>query len=423
MHRSLSSDALSNILYNRPALMKSVIKIDYKTFIDAVNRNFKIFNYMTSEQKATLLTKKSLRYLLKKVKKQKWCHDAFFLYFPDEIKNEIGPSIKDTEYVKYFPTAPYKLWKEFISGNTRYIDFNSIPENYRDREMRLTFLIHHDLDIVALSEDLIEDLIRAKPEIINKLPELYLTKDRLELALNSATEPLGLNNEFKEYDLWDEALVYKAVKAGEPLRAIPEKFITRDVCLEAVKKNGACNLSEVPKKFIDKELLCAGLVKEYGNDPDMIPYSFMGKSFLIQLAEAEQATNPDGKLPRIRAYLKRAKDKDGFNPKYFSEKWWPEVIKACPKTITLLEKTDQTDEVIKVFLTSAPIETIDRLADTLNLGKLKKPEYVGFYTGTTSPLIQSILSQLLNSEEETETDSNVIDLTNAEFRELQRFFK
>ncbi len=143
----------------------------------------------------------------------------------------------------------------------------------------------------------------------------------------------------------------------------------------------------------------------------------------MQLAQADHLYNSE-KLPRIRIYLKRAKkETEHFLPKYFSETWWPEVIKVCPSALSLLEKTEQTDDMIKAFLTTAPIETIDRLADIINLNKLKKPEYIGYLTGTTSPLIQSILSQLCHTEEDTDSDLNVIDLSNAQFRELQRFFK
>lgn len=451
MNRTISSNTLLRAIQSKPSLIKSVKSIPERVLVEILNlkRSYKIIDFMTPKQKQELLTERVLEAFLKEIPEDRNFQHINFLHiifcFPEAVRDKIGHNIKRIDLVKGFPSAPRTVWLEYIRKNE--CSYKDIPENYRDREMRLTWLIiNNTIESSAISDDLVDDLLRSRPNLIGNLFHLSqffshikpLTKTQLAIALNATSEPLNLDIKFsKNPHLWDIELAERAISNHELLGTIPPEILTRDLCLRAVKNDGN-NLRWVPEKFLDMDMVCEGLGESSGrlgietdlDLSDLIPNSCMNKKFLLKIAAADQAAQADNTLQRLKYYLHRAElgktdNRIEYQSNYFSRKWWPEVIKICPKAFKLIPKSDQTNEIIKAYITTASIKQIDADVNHINLSKIKKPEYMAFLIGTSSPLLQSIMSQILIPKEGIvstfDDEVCVIDLSNTEFRNIQSY--
>jgi hypothetical protein len=184
-------------------------------------------------------------------------------------------------------------------------------------------------------------------------------------------------------------------------------------------------IQDIPTEHIDEDVVLIAMTsRDLRNYKQYIPSKYLKSSFLLKLAQADaQSENKECFGVSNYRIIKQVQPD------------WVTVLKVCPKALRLIEKSDQTDEIIKAFFENASITVIDSLKNHINLSRLKK-EYTPYLIGTEQKVFQDIITRKmvkkprkdLSKEIQTvaspqASESSVgVDLTDAEYLDIIKKF-
>lgn len=91
-----------------------------------------------------------------------------------------------------------------------------------------------------------------------------------------------------------------------------------------------------------------------------------------------------------------------------NEDLWIKIFKLYPTCIQHLEKINQTKEMVDAFFSAASIETMDRMAQFINLNKIKA-EHTPLMVGCESAILTEVMNKYLRGDN-NEAAENLIEL-------------
>jgi hypothetical protein len=309
--------------------------------------------------------------------------------FSQEVRDSLPEPIlrelckHDCSIIKKFPKGPYDLFLNYASrGN--HVDYDDVPVQYRTEDLFLAVFTHDpdnsSLPREAFTDNIVDKAIEKDPGCINFIPAEFLTHDRLTNAFNKKPE-LSLFNLHEIPEIcWDQTLADLATATGDNINCIPDKYITRDMCIRAI--NFGSDISSIPKRLRDTDVYIEYLTQSYRPVTlgRYLPISIYKPSLLLKLAKKDaQVKNGWG----IKNYMTVAQV-----PSHL----WVKVLKICPDALKHIPKKDQTPAIIKTFFERAPIELIDELNWCINLGRITK-DLVPLLVGTKVKVFQDIITR------------------------------
>jgi hypothetical protein len=232
---------------------------------------------------------------------------------------------------------PDEMWSEemcLAMAHKDHYQLPEIPERFKTPEMALKLVSVNPKMISIVPSDLITN------EILRKCASVSLASETIPTIPESA---------------WDMETAELAV-ADVPwnIQSVPKKFATEELCLKVAKfvhikalpvqsypvlvayvsshENPCEETVELVQKIKDKETFILDVLKAIENDKDTLIYK-LG-------------------IP-------------------MSEGLWLKILKVHPTHIRNIERCNQTPAMVDIVLNTATTLELDRLADVINLGKIK----------------------------------------------------
>jgi hypothetical protein len=427
MIRSFDKDKFITILQDRPATIRCLQKPDDKYLARCLNANARVVGFTDT----SWLTLPVLQELLSLFLKSSYASWGILDSFPRPVLDSLP--LKDLRklcdkhesLVLKFPNAPYDLFLKYVTREHSNPDFKEIPEQHRTEELLAELFANNyssgGIPDESFTDRIVDVALDKKPSCINYIPIKFLTRDRLTKAFQK--EPsLGLSRDDIPPETWNQELADLATADGNNISRIPNAFITKPMCLRSVSGYG---IQDIPTEHIDEDVVLIAMTsRDLRNYKQYIPSKYLKSSFLLKLAQADaQSENKECFGVSNYRIIKQVQPD------------WVTVLKVCPKALRLIEKSDQTDEIIKAFFENASITVIDSLKNHINLNRLKK-EYTPYLIGTEQKVFQDIITRKmvkkprkdLSKEIQTvaspqASESSVgVDLTDAEYLDIIKKF-
>lgn len=437
--RTFSKSAFRRIIVDRPAMVRNLINPTTETIADTFFGNRKTFDYAPREWR----NKEVMEIYIKLMAKDGWGHLSNLEKFPRRVRDSIDKNLvrtlmkKHCNAIKYF-SMPYEDWIKYVSQPGADYSYMDIPE---DTEEILVAAIKHNSNIAReiphskWTATLATRTVSDNSEVINHVPESLRTLDLYRIALRN---PIDLSERIPE-ESCDQALADQATLSGNNLGCVPDKFKTRDMCLRCLKTEPKC-FNDIPMRFRDEEMTIAVMtgtnltywidsLNDHSDHPlraeNKLGYSYWMSqdSLLLNLAKKDQELwdkDHDYGLWGLENYQAKKRINN-----------WAEIIKVSPISLKHLEKTNQTQEIIDAFFSSASIEVLDYLAqEHINLMRIKK-DHAPFLIGCNNETLQGIAERKLGGPKKKKKledikvtdDIVVLDLTDAEYRDILTKFR
>lgn len=398
MVRLLDKEMIIKVLMQRPAFIKNMKRPDDEFLARCIMANTKVNDHIDK----TWLTLPVLQNMIPLFIKSRWHRTDYLEEFPEEVRAALSEKEinklcdKEIDYVIHFPNAPYRLWLKRVKA-MNWLDFDKIPVQHRTENLLTEYFIAHhgsseDIPIELFTDKLIDRILDKNPDMINDIPEQFVTQTRLERAFRTLST-ISLDKELPEV-AWNQTNADLVMGNCENFQYIPNQYKNKDMCLKAVESDGN-NLDYVPKNFVDEGILLMALTSTGTFNENNVPKRLLTKSLLMKLAQKdrERCKDPKDKPNGVKSYLtltgKIAKDLD--------EDVWVKILKIIPVAIRLIDKPAQTDAIINAFIENASIEVIDYIVShqLINLTKLKK-EHTPLLLASTVPALQDLIARKLN---------------------------
>ena len=282
----------------------------------------------------------------------------------------------------------YEVCLEAVKSDGYIIQF--IPDEFKDIEMYKASVASYGITIFYLPEhertlDLWKKALSSCDALINYIPKEQTTNelksyakfcrfrnahasrgyDSVEIVreMRSSVEETcdALINEDTPYDmlkaivgLWPlniggvsekqytHELLLIASKTGG-LSSINKKFITAEMCYNAIKHDSFALYNEIPKQMIDKKI-CKIALMDYAGLFDRIPYKYRDRELVTIAIDAVKNDKADISLKSIPSrfrtkntcliFIERDANNINFIPKHFhNKKFYDEALEKNPKCI------------------------------------------------------------------------------------------
>lgn len=315
--------------------------------------------------------------------------------FPQEVRDSLPiPELRkicqyDITVITKFPKAPYDLFLIYASQE-EYAGYEEIPVQYRTEDLFLALFTrcpqNGTLPAEAFTDYIVDKAIEKNPKCIDYIPTKFLTHDRLTKAFNKKPD-LNLSSEKNIPETcWDQALADLVTATGDNIYCIPDKYITRDMCIRAI--NFGQEIQFLPRRFRDEDMYVEYLAQSYRpiNMDRGLPTSIFKPSLLLKLAKKDAEINKS--CWGVKNYVASTSVPPPL---------WIKVLKICPYALKHLPKEDQTPEIVKTFFETAPVQLIDELYTFINLGRITK-DLVPLLIGTKVKVFQDLITRKMTSK-------------------------
>jgi hypothetical protein len=398
MKYNVNKDNYASLLWNRPTLIKKITSLDEDTAAFFVKAARRCYEYLPYELQASV---KVVRVYIDSVTPEKtnYSSGVNLELIPQHALEQLDTKerivlIRNSNngaMINNFREPCYKEWLEAVKVG---FDPMSVPEkfhnrktlyvaaayNYKSGYLLPNFIIpgvFWENDSETASKSLIE-MIQVCPQMIDCIPPQRITNAHLVTAFQTKDYSLGFNEDrWLEIPLcsWNHATVQMALTTdATSIRIVPERYLTEADAIKCAKNK---NVSE-----------------------ENIPTSLHTRRVLVSLA----ATNKNfpvssyGGLPADLSFQLDVIKEGGFDSatalyEYIERNNYTKILNICPEFIQLIPKLEQTEAVIDVIL-GAPAEVIDKIAENINLGKIKKHR-APLLIGCENPIIISTIEKKL----------------------------
>ena len=215
----------------------------------------------------------ALQYVPERLKSPELCYNAL-----------VGA--KDGRVIQYIPEKYHtkELWLEALKLN---MDYEMIPELYRNDDFLVPFLKHNPNEIDYIEEeDLSQEMVLAviSGQKQKFLPGAFMNEKTALVALERGVSVFGnlpyalitesvykqAKEKFSSEPEWNELEQEHGANAyicWSNFSQIWEVFLTEEVCLEALENDIDIELRELPVRFRTKKICKAALKKDIDNFP------------------------------------------------------------------------------------------------------------------------------------------------------------
>jgi DNA-binding XRE family transcriptional regulator len=444
--RTFNKETLMMIIVDRPAMVRHLVNPTPDVIARVFFRNHKTFNYAPREWR----NKEVLAHYIEYMRDNQWVYARNLDNFPRRVReeadiNQVRSLVeKHCDAIKYF-SLPYEDWKKYVSSPSASYTYNDIPSDIETEDLLVAAIEHnrdfaHGIPDSKWNPTLAERALKVSGDIINFVPRSLMTLDLYKIAFKTSPE-LSLQYNISEENC-DQELAEMVAQSGNSLSHLPARFITRDMCLAALKKDARCNIDYIPRQFRDEEVtirvLCSDdyhynmntfynmdTFKDHTDHPlcaeSKTGYAYWMKQedFPVHLAQRDQELWEQDHLYKLYGM------KNFLEMNSMSQETWLKVIEVSPISLAHIEKTDQTPEIINAFLMAASPAVLDDLAEKINLTLIKK-DHAALLVGCENSVLQGIAERKLRGKQKAKkledikptVDTVILDLTEAEYRDI-----
>lgn len=379
---------LLGILAKRPALVKKLVNPSNEVLIKILNKNTSTYQYFTDTQKNDII---NAHVVNKYLHDQVYVHSRELLYWvpasylatlPLETHTEIllqridnfrvyvtnKQMSKDLllSVVQKLDARSLELVPDIVDDDVLYAYFNK-NDTYRGSQLNGAVL---DKITVPLLKKIITETKWGWYNIIYGVPPYKMTDELYPLILDKIQENPDTHVTswgWLPEAYWTDDIAMIALSRNGDVREIPKKYVTKDICLELIKRQPSCIciLPDSLKGDIDIGLVALkqGYVNYEikssieSNVDNMMKIAALG-------CRAMEALCKTFYISQSNSYLKLTEEQMGSI--------WEEAVKSDYQCIKLIPKPQQTRAIVKAFIMSCPQDKMDEMVTYLNKQYISK---------------------------------------------------
>ena len=374
---------------NRPALVKTLTNPDDATLIAIIRENSIAFDYLTEAQKTNTVCDFWITNYLKQT--NHWNNvgtlpQAYLDTMADVTKLKLIEA--RTENV-YYLNCSLPIWIETAKNSSFHMRDN-IPAHVKASDDFVVAYLSaqtygaraQNFDESRWNTSLVYRAVQVSPGTINHLPPHFITRSIVDEAVKAGlkqTQSLELGG-LLPLSVWNENQAQLAEDLvtieQDNIKYIPEQYRSSKVCIIATHSNEKA-LKYVPKALLTTEMLLLVLPDQAGihrastkilefypkrllNDPE-----FLFAAAQIGVSDTQRFSIPTALNTLIATFR--------IQPSHTT---WLKLLQNCPQAIKLVEKTNQTSEMIDCLIQHATPEALSNVAPWLNRTKITKDKVV-----------------------------------------------
>jgi hypothetical protein len=416
MNRTVLKENFFKYLHSHPAAVKKLINPSDELLVECLKTNSEVMEFIPKgKQNETII----LGFIINNPRSYK-VQD--YLNNNKELVTKLSLDIIkmfikiDPHNIKYFPQATKELWIETSMTSLSGIDYKCIPENVLCEEL-LTNIITggyiYPNFIGAIperfwTESLIRTALNKEGYLINHLPESVLTKERVMFAITK-----GLNELKIPEGLWDVEIA-EAASEKVGLDNIPSALRSKNVCLKSIYSNQFRGIEYIPSDLLkDVEVQIAYICKANSAYIETEIPNIKKESFLLKALQTIINRTPDPKI-EVGSFL--------GNIKGFIKDWIP-IIKLWPEALILIQKPDQTPDMILTALSNrTERDNLEMIGKSINLARVSK-EMAPMLLNVEDVNIKDFITRKFAPPKRADgagVDEVLMDLTPQEFKEINK---
>jgi hypothetical protein len=423
MEHELSKTTLFTVIESRPAFVKKLVDPPEDLVASLVRKNTQVMYYLAREQKTTRVCNSALEGGLQGTS---YWGDPSEELIPKDMWVKLDQKLVLKEINNYpklieaIPNPTHEMWVAYAGSNTnRYynFDFGAIPQKHWTDDVILARLkactgLHHGIPDPVWTKELALKAIDIKTEYLNRLPKKVITKE-LVLRTYKTGDRIHLDKEHPlPKSVWDAEVAEAVTSNPHNIVFVPDHLITKEM---ALKVSSHVNITSIPERFqSDREIQVRTFAQSYKPGKDKFPEigTLQFQLDVVKIAEQDWRGNLAAVEKLAEAGVIRTKN-------------WPKIIEVQPRAIQYREKRDQTEEDITALITNAPVETIDAMADHLNLAKIKKehtPLLIGVENKALLSLVERKMKGGTKAKVQKAKDTVTVKMPPKEFNQILKDF-
>jgi len=396
------------LLNNRPALVKNIPNLTEDFCIEAIESIrsralVKFYECLPIEMKTLKVSKAYVnRNQIEGVP------DAIKKLFPEKLRKYIIKNVAwSGRAIESLPEPTSSEW--LIAIKSGYNNIEKIPKELYSQEFILTLIKQGKVSMRGIKEiaepfwtpDFALACIKEDVEAIKILPTHLITGQIFDIAV----QVIDLSEIKIPENIWNQDRANEAVESDAyNIRYLPKQYITESLCERAAEKGAAFEglpfktypvlvafVTSISKYYSYKEEL-KEKIKKLAPDYDQ---------FILDVTQK-------AKTPQAILYLDYL----------IKDDLWPKILKIAPESIKLIEKENQTEDMISAFFSVATPEIIDANAPALNLGKIKAT-HAPLLISCNHPIILGIVDKYFKGQPEAIEGAMEICLSPAEYTKLK----
>ena len=432
MKYTVDNEMVLSVLGQRPALITSVLNPPESFLKSAVERNYKIIDYLTTAQKtdgvyvAFLDAHSWATYAIDKV--------------PTGVLIRLTPKMRlakikeHSHLIEWLPQTTVDEWRMAVQSGWAHQKYMEMmpKEALESEDIFFGLCKNSPCNIKAIPEcfctsDMAKKIVAHEWMMIDNLPINLIDNAVLRLALEgsqkeqhpqyvSVGDPLTYNEEtwLGKLPIWDAYTIDLAVRtsSGRNITDLPRKLVTEELCIYAATEG--IDYYDLP---IKNRTVLLHAVAHYAmaswkpitfTEPAMEDPEFQTEALILGGAKA---------VNNIMA--------SGYK---ISDKVWENALRGNADLIKEIPRTEQTNEMVDALIMTANQEQIDKLSEHINLGKIKA-QHAPLLIGCESPRIMGTIEKFLSPEDKKRmhgkaNDNQIeLDMSPGDFAKIRNYFK
>lgn len=344
-----------------------------------------------------------------------------------------------------------------------YFDYSLIPRAIEDqltKNDRLNLIekgVHNIEEMYNVTSEEWQFAIEHNYTNFDNIPRELWTKDLVLMVVSKPTSDYVLSF-FKDLPLWDEEFAERIVsQKSEALEIVPPHLISNKVLRQGCDQNlkgiqiptsswdlytaaaavEACsdNIKCIPSHLITREMInrsaMDGMWDELpsGKDYEAFVHYMAGNNNSASYQTPDKSTlkwakrvNPQKFIPETVALgcTPYTLTRYGFT---LTEELWVKILTIKPEFLADVPKSEQTDEMIEAFFAHADHLLMDRLKDSINLGRIKA-YHAPLLVNCESELLVEIRNKFLKGDEMDAGANEVeINISPSQFAKIRYYLK
>ena len=410
MKYQVDQDKLARFLTTRPAMIKTITNLTEAFILKIFTRMGRdkhcaaLYNALSLEFKTLAVTRAYIK------GSSNWYFD--YRLIPAAIRTQltkedrlsiIEQKVSVIEEMEDVTTAE---WKAAIAKG--YTEFENIPKEMWTKDMVLKVIgktsyrrsYEFFKDIPGIwDEKFAEDVVEANPETLSIVPTHLISNAVLKLGANQTLDGIDIPTE-----AWDTVTATLALhEYTRNFKFIPKHLITRGMINHCADSGEWESLPHDYEAFV--HYIASNPVSCYG-EPE--------KSVL----KWAKKVNPQKFILEVVA-LGCSIDtltRHGFT---ITPELWLKILAIKPEYLGDVPKTEQMEEMVETFFSNANAELLDKMAEKINLGKIKA-HHAPLMINCKSGLLIEIMNKFLKGDQKEEGANTIeVSISPAQFAKIR----